>query len=303
MTRKNKKYKNNTTKSLPVPILEKRLIDLFSKQITNRFDAITIIRKLKISNSKDSVNNCLEQLVVKGKLESTRGGKFKWNINAGRFAKNEKTKGNIAVGRMDVTRNGSAYIICDDYEELEKDIFVPGHKANGALNGDTVEVMWHLSRKGKPEGQIKRIIKRKTEQFIGTLTISRQFAFVVPDNPNMQTDILLDPKKLPKDAEDGAKVVVGIIKWHTDNKSNPEGEITTYFGTEGGNDIEMKSILIQKGFNLTFPPEVLLENTAIDTEIKPEEIARRRDMRSVTTFTIDPETAKDFDDALSIQKL
>ncbi|MCH2021835.1 MAG: ribonuclease R [Saprospiraceae bacterium] len=300
---KKKNRKKNKNKSLPVPILEKRLIDLFSKQVTTRFDAKTIIRKLKISNSKDSVNDCLEKLVIKGKLETTRGGKFKWNKNSTRFPKNEKTKGNIAIGRMDVTRRGAAYIVCDEFEEMDKDVFVPAHKTNGGLHGDTVEVNWYISRKGKPEGLVTRIIKRKTEQFIGTLVISRQFAFVVPDNPNMQTDILLNPKKLPKIAEDGAKVVVSITKWHTNNKSNPEGEITTYFGTEGGNDIEMKSILIQKGFNLTFAAEVLHENTQIETEIKSEEIARRRDMRTVTTFTIDPETAKDFDDALSIQKL
>ena len=303
MTRKKKNSKRQKTKTLAVPTLEKRLIDLFSKQITTPFDAKTIIRKLNISNSKDSVQACLEKLVQKDILEATRRGKFKWNKAATNSSKKSKKQGKLAIGTMDVTRSGAAYVVCDDQEELEKDIFVPAHRSMGALHGDTVEVMWYLSRRGKPEGEVTQIVKRKNEHFIGTLVLSRQFAFVVPDNPNMQTDILLDPKKLPKEAEDGAKVVVTISKWHSDNKSNPEGEISTYFGTEGGNDIEMKSILVQKGFNLTFPPEVLRENAVIDTEITAEEIALRRDMRAVTTFTIDPETAKDFDDALSIQQL
>jgi len=304
MTRKKKNSKRGKIKSLPVHLLERKIIDLFSKQITTAFDAKSVINKLKISNSKDSVQDCLDKLVKKGKLEVNRRGKFKWNKSASRPRKNKlAANGKTAIGRMDVTRSGAAYIICDDLKELDKDIFVPAHKCMGALHGDTVEVIWYLSRRGKPEGEVIQIIERKTENFIGTLVISRDFAFVVPDHANMQTDIILDPKKLPKEAEDGAKVVVTIKKWHTDNKSNPQGEITTYFGTEGGNDVEMKSILIQKGFNLTFPAEVLQENAEIDTEIKAEEIALRRDMRETTTFTIDPETAKDFDDALSIQQL
>ena len=112
MSRKNKKNNRNKVKTLAVPILEKRLIDLFSKQITTRFDAKTIINKLKISNSKDSVQDCLERLVANGKLEATRGGKFKWNKNAKRSSKNDKNEGKIAIGRVDVTRSGAAFIIC-----------------------------------------------------------------------------------------------------------------------------------------------------------------------------------------------
>ncbi|BDS10282.1 ribonuclease R [Aureispira anguillae] len=299
MTRK-KKGSNKKGKNLPAKVLEKRLIDLFSKQVTARFDAKTIIRKLKISNSKDSVQHAIDQLVEKGKLEATNRGKYKWNKGA-TVTKRARKNGQFATGRVDATRSGSAYIICEELED--NDIFVPAHKLMGALHGDTVEVSWYTARKGKPEGEVVQIIQRKSENFIGTLSLSDKFAFVIPDNPNMQTDIFVPLKHLPKEAEDGAKVVVTITKWHTSNKNNPEGKVTTYFGTEGGNDIEMKSILIQKGFNLTFPPEVLKENAEIDTKITASEIAKRRDMRDITTFTIDPETAKDFDDALSIEYL
>lgn len=298
MTKKKKDSKKG--KNLPVHLLEKKIIDLFSKQITSRFDAKGIIGKLRISNSKDSVQHTLDKLVEKGKIEKASRGKYKWNKDAKVAKKSTRSDAKLATGRVDATRSGSAYIIS---EELEHDIFVPGHKLMGALNGDTVEVSWYLARKDKPEGQVVQIIERKSENFIGTLSLSEKFAFVIPDNQNMQTDIFVALKNLPKGAEDGAKVVVNIIKWATDNKNNPEGKVTTYFGTEGGNDIEMKSILIQKGFNLTFPPEVLKENAAIDTEVKQSEIDKRRDMRAVTTFTIDPATAKDFDDALSIELL
>lgn len=298
MTKKKKSSKKG--KNLPVHLLEKKIIDLFSKQVTSRFDAKGIIGKLRISNSRDSVQHTLDKLVEKGKIEKASRGKYKWNKAAKVVKKNLRSDAKIATGRVDATRSGAAYIIS---EELDHDVFVPGHKLMGALNGDTVEISWYLARKDKPEGQVVQILERKAENFIGTLSLSDKFAFVIPDNQNMQTDIFVALKNLPKGAEDGAKVVVNIIKWATDNKSNPEGKVTTYFGTEGGNDIEMKSILIQKGFNLSFPPEVLKENAAIDVEVKQSEIAKRRDMREITTFTIDPASAKDFDDALSLELL
>lgn len=300
MTRKKKKT-SKKGKNLPVNVLEKRLIDLFSKQVTSRFDAKTIIRKLKLSNSKDSVQHCLDKLVEKGKIEPTSRGKYKWNKTAAQRKKPLNKNAKLASGRVDLTRSGSAYIVCEELED--NDIFVPAHKLMGALDGDLVEVAWYMSRKGKAEGAVVQVLERKADHFIGTLSLSPKFAFVIPDNLNMQTDIFIPLKNIPKEAEDGAKVVVQITKWHTDNKQNPEGKITTYLGTEGGNDIEMKSILIQKGFNLTFPPDVLKENAAIDPQITASEIAKRRDMRAITTFTIDPETAKDFDDALSIEWL
>lgn len=299
---KKKKNKRFKPKTLAVPVLEKRLIDLFSKQVSTRFDAKTIIRKLKISNSKDSVQHCLEQLVLKGKLQTGRSGKYQWNKNAKRDPKQTKNT-QSAQGTVDITRRGAAYIVCQDSSLDGKDIFVPAHKLKGALHGDTVEVAWYFSRKGKPEGSVEQVLQRKTDHFIGTLVLSRKFAFVVPDNPNMLSDIVVDPNTLTEEAEDGTKVIVQITKWARDHKSNPEGHITTYLGTEDSNDIAMKSILINKGFNLTFPPEVLRENAAINTEITADEIAKRRDMRAITTFTIDPLTAKDFDDALSIELL
>ncbi|MGH1339126.1 MAG: ribonuclease R [Aureispira sp.] len=302
MSKKRKKGSNRKPKTLSAANLEKRLVDLFSKQLTVRLDAKGVIKKLKISNSKDSVQHSLEELVNKGRLEQTNRGKYKWNKTAPTTKRERRGDEALAIGRVDATRSGSAYIICDN-EVLELDVFVPPHKLLGALNGDTVEVAWHQSRKDKLEGKVVRIVERKLDQFIGTLSLSDKFAFVIPDNLNMQTDIFVHRKNIPKEAENGAKVVVTITKWHTDHKTSPEGKITTYFGTEGSNDIEMQSILIQKGFNLAFPPDVLKENAEIDTEIAAEEIAKRRDMRAITTFTIDPATAKDFDDALSVELL
>lgn len=302
MSKKRKNNKKRKPKALPAAVLEKRLIDLFSKQVTARLDAKSVIKKLRISNSKDSVQHHLEQLVQKGLLAVGNKGKYKWNKKSPKRRQAKSDSEMLAIGRVDATRRGSAYIVCDD-PTVPNDIFVPPHKIGGALNGDTVEVAWYRSRKDKLEGRIIRIVERKLEHFMGTLRLSPKFAFVVPDNPNMTTDIFVALKNVPKEAEDGARVVVHITKWHTDQKSSPEGKITTYFGTEDSNDIEMKSLLIQKGFNLTFPPEVLQENAAIETSIAAEEIERRRDMRAITTFTIDPATAKDFDDALSIELL
>jgi ribonuclease R len=268
-----------------------------------RFDVKSIIKKLKLDIEPEVVEQALEKLTEQGRLKTTRSGKVKWNKNQNtRNKAARRSAKEMAVGVMDVTRSGAAYVMVDGFEH-EKDIFVPSHRQQSALHGDTVEVAWSLSKRGKPEGDVVRVIQRKNNQFVGKLVISRKYAFVTPDNENIPFDIEIDKAKLPDGAVSGDKVVVAVQEWHTKNTESPKGEISVVFGQEDSNDIEMQTILVNKGFNLAFPADVLHENATIDIDIKEEEIAKRRDMRKITTFTIDPETAKDFDDALSIQKL
>lgn len=300
---RNKNNKPNKSKKIEGGSLPNRIVSLVSKQASVRFDVKTIIKKLKMSNEDETIQKALDKLVEDGKLKLTKSGKYKWNKNRNTQKKEgRKGKNELVTGTMDVTRTGSAYVVPDNFEH-EKDIFVPAHRQKSALNGDTVEVRWFMSKRGKPEGEVMRVIQRKNNQFVGTLVISNKYAYVKPDNDNIPFDIELVRAKVPKDAENGDKVVVVVTHWHTDHKEAPKGEISIVFGQEDSNDIAMQTILVDKGFNLAFPADVLHENATIDIEIKEEEIAQRRDMRQVTTFTIDPATAKDFDDALSIQKL
>ena len=295
-----KKRKKNPKPS--ADFVEKKLLNIFNKQINKVFSTKQLLKKLNLANSIDAINSALEKLDKAGKIKTIAEDKYKWKKNKSRALDTPRTGGKSAIGTIDVTRTGSAYVVCPDLD-LEKDVFIPAHRCQNALHGDTVEIRWFLSRRGKPEGEVLRVTKRRRDQFMGNLTLSNKFAFVTPDDPNINYDIALSRKDVEETYQTGDKVVVRITEWHTDRNSSPKGELVTNFGKAGGNDIEMKSILVQKGFNLAFPDDVLQENAVIPEEISAEEIANRRDMRKILTFTIDPDTAKDFDDAISVELL
>jgi ribonuclease R len=209
-------------------------------------------------------------------------------------------------GRVDMTRTGAAYIVS---ELLDTDVYVPPKYMNGALHGDTVRVLLFPKppyRRGqmirKPEGEVVAVLKRANEFFIGTLRKSRKYALFLPDNPNMPVDIYV-PLEACGDARDGDKVVVRVTDWQEGKGRVPIGKVTQTLGELGGNDFEMKKILINQGFELEHSEEAQAEAARIPEKISPQEIARRRDFREILTFTIDPEDAKDFDDALSYREL
>ncbi len=293
MSRKKKSKKKG--RKLTANQLKTEVLKLFKRQPKKRLTAKQVIKKLKIANNKDSVQDAMSKLEASGKLFSFGEGTFRLDRSQ-KFEKDRKTY----KGRVDMTRSGAAFVVCDD---LEQDVYIPAKYVNSALHGDTVEVSAYEARKGKrPEGEVLKVLQRSTEFFIGTLRVSKKYAIVIPDRLNMPIDIFID---LPdtKEAKDGEKVIVKIKKWHNKKNLSPIGEVTSVLGAVGSHDIEMKAILIGNGFNLDFPDEVVEEANALGTKIPEEEIARRRDMRKITTFTIDPDTAKDFDDALSIEYL
>lgn len=210
-------------------------------------------------------------------------------------------------GRVDMTKNGSAYIIC---EGLDNDIFVPAKLLMGAMNGDTVRVSAFFPPGGRrrPDGEVIEVLTHAMDHFIGTFNITRQFAVVTPDRIDVpEIHVRLEDTK---DAEDGEKVVVQITDWNVSRHKKMFGKITAILGQPGTSDIEMKAILINNGFNIEFPDDVLAETALIDDDTprvaantEGDGVTIRRDFRDVTTFTIDPFDAKDFDDALSFQVL
>ncbi|MFT6148212.1 MAG: ribonuclease R, partial [Saprospiraceae bacterium] len=342
---KNKNFKfkmKKTTKTEKTgklnPIdLRKSILNLLRGNPKKRFSPRQLLRKLKIKNTKTSVQDALEKLREKQVVKHFPDDKYKINqqekpnqpektnqpekryekqaikyvpdnkykINQpGKPNQQEKTKpapdvnASIRKGRVDMTRNGAAYIICEGFDD---DIYVQARKLNYAMNGDTVEVKVLPNRgRSKLNGEVIKVLDRANEFFIGTLRLSHRFGFVTPDNQNMFTDIYVPLDSL-NGAKDGEKVVAKVIKWQTAKIKSPIGKITDTLGKAGGNDIEMKSILIQNGFELHFPEDVLEESEALSEKITEQEIAKRRDFRKVLTFTIDPDTAKDFDDALSLE--
>lgn len=217
----------------------------------------------------------------------------------------------IVEGRVDMTRTGAAYIVS---ELMDTDVYVPPKYVNGALNGDTVRVMLFApapfrggrrnapQTQRKPEGEVLEVLKRANEFFIGTIRLNRKYALFIPDNPNVPTDIFI-PIEAIHEAKDGDKAVVKVTDWQEGKGRVPIGKVTQVLGKIGGHELEMNKILINAGFQLSHSEEAELEAARIPDTISPQEIERRRDFRDILTFTIDPEDAKDFDDALSIREL
>lgn len=174
---------------------------------------------------------------------------------------------------------------------------------NTALDGDTVTVLPHSTKKDA-RAEVIKVVSRKRLEFVGIIEQTDGVFFVTPEDRRMYVDILVMPEKIAG-AKNGDKVLVKIIEW-SDPKKDPLGEIIQVIGRPGNNDVEMQSIILEKGFRPEFPPEVDAEAEAARKRALDsfeQELSKRRDFRGVPTFTIDPVDAKDFDDALSLSEL
>ena len=187
-------------------------------------------------------------------------------------------------------------------EELESDVYVSRRNGGGALDGDSVEVVVaRRSRDGELEGTIVAVTERSQKPYIGTAQLTTNSIFVTPDSRRIGTDIYL-PRKQNHKVEEGDKVLVRVVDW-PDGERLPHGELVNILGKAGDNDTEMHAILAEFDLPYHFERNIIRDAERIDGKITEEEISRRRDMRDRKTFTIDPADAKDFDDALSIQKI
>lgn len=289
---KKKSNKNNSGKDIRSSILSYMKDLEGGKAIAES----QITRKLSAYFTKNEIIRALYALTAEGALSVSGGNKFK--LKGGAVSKGHKTLevGEEIIGTVDMTKNGSAYIIPDNGG---KDIYVIARNLNRAFNRDKVKVAINSSR-NKPEGVITEIIERSRTIFIGKVD-KRKHCFVRLDDPTMQIDFFI-PDERAKDANHGDKVVVELTDWPL-NVRNPFGKITEVLGKAGHNDAEMKSLLIENGFYLHFSKEAIKEAEALKMKIPKSEIAKRRDFREITTFTIDPLDAKDFDDAISIRPL
>ena len=201
-----------------------------------------------------------------------------------------------------VVSTASPGVLYVSVEDMESDVYVSRRNAGGAPEGDTVElVVARRSRDGELEGTITEIVERSRRPYIGTAEVTTNNIFVSTDARRLGVDIRLQRKRYP-DVESGDKIAVRIIDW-AEGERLPEGELIERLGKAGDNDTEMHAILAEFDLPYHFEKEVIAAANRIDGTITKEEIARRRDMRDRTTFTIDPADAKDFDDALSIVRL
>lgn len=202
------------------------------------------------------------------------------------------------VGEVQMLSSGSAYVVVEGFD---KDIFVDRRNTARALDGDTVRVAITRRRSsGDPEGQIVEVVSRAERNYVGTVEKTRTHAFVRVTSKNMPVDIFID--KGADMLHDNDRVVVAIDHWDAESKC-PTGRIIDVLGTEGDNTAEMHAILAEFALPYHFPEEVDRAAERISDKISDAEIALRRDFRDVTTFTIDPADAKDFDDALSFRTI
>jgi ribonuclease R len=203
-------------------------------------------------------------------------------------------------GRLEINRNGFGFVNINDKER--GDVFIAARNIGTAFDGDLVEVELFAKQKGKNiEGQIVNVAERKRKEYVGIIKKSKSFFFISPDDPKIHRDIYIDEAKL-NGAKNGDKVVVGKLVWDT-SMLNPEGEVIEALGKAGTHDTEIISIARDFDLKYKFPASVLAEAESISNGISKEEIKKRIDYRDKNVFTIDPEDAKDFDDALSIEKL
>ena len=278
---KQKKKKNKDFSRDILVILQKNSGKSFSwKQIAEKLKATS-------TEMRNDIIASLARLVKQSHINETSQGHFQ-----------AQGATYYHQGVVDMASNGNAYVVCED---LDQDVFVPNNLLNKALHGDLVEVYVFPRRREKLEGEITQVIERKRTTFVGVVQMQKNFAFVVPTDRRMYTDIFVS-KEDCNGAEDGDKVLVRITQW-TSRANSPYGVVEKILGKPGEHNTEIHAILAEYGLPSEFPQEVEAYAQQLDTTIKEEEIVRRRDMRGVLTFTIDPRDAKDFDDALSFRVL
>lgn len=266
------------------------IVDYFAEHNKNSYNYKQVATDLGISGRTNQfmVADILDELTRDGYLVELVPGKYQaseiTNASEGVFVRRSNGKNSVIIDNTDVP------------------IFVAERNSMHALNGDRVKVHLSAQRKGvEPEARVVEVLEKKEQVFIGTLKVDKNFAFLQTDSKFLACDIFIPKNKL-KGGQTGDKAIAKIVKWDDDDKS-PTGEIVDILGKTGDNNSEMNAILAEFGLPYVYPESVERAADKIDPGITPEEIAKREDFRAVTTFTIDPVDAKDFDDALSIRKL
>jgi ribonuclease R/exosome complex exonuclease DIS3/RRP44 len=285
MSKKHKKLgKNEKTFS-------EKIFKILSKNANKPFNykQIAVILELDDTKSRNEIIKDLKILAAQKLIIESEPGKYLVKASSKQYYE----------GVLDMTSRKSGYFVCED---LENDVYVPFINLNHALDGDKVKAYVYDRRSSrKPEAEVIEIIERHKTEFVGVVDIQKNFGFVTTANAKMYTDIFIPKNKLAE-AEHGDVVLVKLEDWPA-KADSPFGSVIKVLGKPGEHNTEIHAILAEYGLPSDFPIEVETFANKLDTQITPEEIKKRRDMRKVLTFTIDPKDAKDFDDALSFQVL
>lgn len=284
-----KKEKENKEKRIKKDEFVQRIIAFFNQDRKRSFNYKQIAHGVGASTQpqKQLVFQILENLAADDFLVEIVPGKYKSN-----------NRGTIVSGRFERRSNGKNHVVTEEGES----IFIAERNSMKAMNGDKVAIYVYAKRKNKDtEGEVKEILEKAEQTFIGTLEVQKHFAFLLTDTKILANDIFI-PKDRLKGGKTGDKAIVRITDW-PERAKNPYGEVVDILGVAGENNTEIHAILAEFGLPYIYPQSVEKAADKIEDKIDPEELKKREDFRGVTTFTIDPKDAKDFDDALSIRAL
>ncbi|MCC5938507.1 MAG: ribonuclease R [Lunatimonas sp.] len=274
--------------------LKNTVLNFFESHFGEEFSErqLSKLLKLRDANEKSALPEILVELVSAGKLSKNSRNEFSTTSDP-----------EFIEGEVDYVNARFAFIIPRSLSKADDDILVKEKDLKNALDGDIVRVMVFPGRakNGRREGKVMEILTRCRDEFVGRVEISPRFAFVVPDFKKMHRDIFVKKSDL-LEAQHNQKVVVKLTDW-SENEKNPTGKIVRILGTAGEHEVEIHSIMAEFGLPFEYPEEIEAEAERIPEAIGKDEIAHRRDFRSIATFTVDPADAKDFDDAISYRQL
>ena len=278
--------------------MEEQILALLGQKDYSPATSSELLDLLHLSPDRQSqVNRVLRQLERTGQITRTKND---------RFIKSQEA--DLIPGTIQINRQGKGFLRPDD--ATVKEIMIPESDTSTALHGDRVLVRRKVRPRGlRPDrgleqetGSVIRILERKRSQIVGTLQRGRQFLYVIPDDPRIAHDIYVpEPRDVGRKPNIGDKVVVELLEW-TSRNNNPEGEIIEVLGAPDEEGVDMLSVLRQYNLPLHFPKPVLAEARAIGSTVSSHELAGREDCRSHQVITIDPDDAKDFDDAICLER-
>ena len=285
-----KKKEKKAGKKMSKKLLSNLLIEFFHNRPNEAFSTKSLFAELHLHTHPQKMLclDLLQELAEDEYLHEIKKGLFKLNRH-----------GIEMVGTFQRKSNGKNSFIPDNGGEP---VFIAERNSAHAMNNDRVKIMFYAKRKNREaEGEIIEILQRANDTFVGTLEVGKSYAFLVTESRTLANDIFIPKEKL-KGGKSGDKAVVKVTEW-PDKAKNPIGQVIDILGKAGNNNTEMHAILAEFGLPYVYPQQVEKAADEIPAEITAEEIAQREDFREVTTFTIDPKDAKDFDDALSIRPL
>jgi ribonuclease R len=278
--------------------MEEQILSLLGQKDYAPANVPEMLRLLHLSpNRQQELQAVLRKLEQSGQITRTKGNRYILSQEA-----------DLIPGTIQINRQGKGFLRPDD--STVKEIMIPESDTSTALHGDRVLVRRKVRSRGlRPDrgieqetGSVIRILERKRSQIVGTLQRGRQFLYVIPDDPRITHDIYVpEPRDVGRKPNIGDKVVVELQEWESRN-TNPEGEIVEVLGAPDEEGVDMLSVLRQYNLPLHFPKPVLAEARAIGSTVSEHEVAGREDCRSHQVITIDPDDAKDFDDAICLER-